>query len=452
VRRTKVTASIQQLRSADRTRLRDAWACKFLSERRDVRNIFVEYPQAKNQARLYYAKQPEATKREWAKHQLHPELYPMYVFPSFSDFRSWLDSKGALVTYDPAVAEANQVSPFSNEFEVNKESRTHGYMLCWHGRWGKDKPEVKTLMDARDLPLPAVVAAVTAEPFYEWLWGEFKKFSLERCEVMKWPKKSGKMEITIARKHPANLVHFHLAVTDPSKAHRLRDPQAWSFMGSQPHIVPAIGRGRYLFKALDVTHYYCQAPKFGAVFMYTNYAAFKECLVELSTVFGIWRRYKMDSEIAKEELMKTRGKGTRGYLYEIDQHVQWETARREKGHRMLVESLVKLRPSKIIPEVVDWMMMHSNGFGQFTRFPFLVLNGPSKHGKTLFARSLYGFEHTLVLSCQGVIQPNLKSFSRETCLDFSITSVSRVGMHRNPYDMFFGSSEQFFLDLCWWLY
>ena len=113
-----------------------------------------------------------------------------------------------------------------------------------------------------------------------------------------------KCQVTIRRKDPANLVHFHLAVSDTGRAHRLRDKVFWSFKGSAPVIVPVAGRGRYMFKALDASHYYCQAPKFGSVFVLSNYPIFTDCSVELNTIFGIWRRYKMDADVAKEQLMK----------------------------------------------------------------------------------------------------------------------------------------------------
>ena len=66
------------------------------------------------------------------------------------------------------------------------------------------------------------------------------------------------------------------------------------------------------------------------------------------------------------------------------------------------------KPPVFIPWVAEWMRLFSDHFGRNTRFPFLVLHGPSQHGKTTFAKQLYGPQKTLLLSCQNVQQPNLK--------------------------------------------
>ena len=49
-------------------------------------------------------------------------------------------------------------------------------------------------------------------------------------------------------------------------------------------------------------------------------------------------------------------------------------------------------------------------FEAASRFKFLVLEGESRWGKTRFACSLFGVEHTYVCNCQGVKQPFLARF------------------------------------------
>ena len=46
-----------------------------------------------------------------------------------------------------------------------------------------------------------------------------------------------------------------------------------------------------------------------------------------------------------------------------------------------------------------------------TRFKTLVLDGPSRMGKTSWAKSIFGAKSTLVLDCQNCIQPNLRAFA-----------------------------------------
>lgn len=78
-----------------------------------------------------------------------------------------------------------------------------------------------------------------------------------------------------------------------------------------------------------------------------------------------------------------------------------------------LQSLIVFKPNKVVQEVLAWQARMGDAFGTATRCPFLVLSGPSLFGKTTFAKNLWGAERSLVLSCQGVKQPNMKKFRRE---------------------------------------
>ena len=56
------------------------------------------------------------------------------------------------------------------------------------------------------------------------------------------------------------------------------------------------GRGRRLIRALDGAHYYIQAPKRGRVHQACNYAVFINFPVEMNTIFGLWRMFKLTDE------------------------------------------------------------------------------------------------------------------------------------------------------------
>ena len=141
------------------------------------------------------------------------------------------------------IADTDNPDTSIGEFDITAANRVHGYCLTWQGKWGHKNSSVKALA-ARDLPLPVMVAAIKTSPFYQWLWQEFKNFGLHMGGKFEWQKKTGKMEVTVRRRNPLNLVHFHLAVSDLSKRHRLRSPQEWAFLGARPHIVPTSQRGR----------------------------------------------------------------------------------------------------------------------------------------------------------------------------------------------------------------
>jgi hypothetical protein len=144
----------------------------------------------------------------------------------------------------------------------------------------------------------------------------------------------------------------------------------------------------------------------------TNYAIFSNCPVEIVTIFQLWKRYKMETETAKTQMKMSRSRNTKNFVMEMDYHVNWRKQCRDASEQEIIKILMKLKPFRIIPEVVEWVTMFVQGHGRMTRFPFLVLDGPSMYGKTRFAEALFGPANTLTLSCQGIAQPNMKYFER----------------------------------------
>ena len=118
-------------------------------------------------------------------------------------------------------------------------------------------------------------------------WRDFQRQMTSVVGQQGWPRWSCCAEISLKRKHSANLLHFHLAVSDPGRNHRLGRLAAWAFQGSTPVPKGTNGRGRHLIRALDGAHYYTQAPKRGRVYQACNYAAFTDFPVEMNTIFGL---------------------------------------------------------------------------------------------------------------------------------------------------------------------
>lgn len=372
----------------------------------------------------------------------------------------------------PSVPEANQsaVVPFQgrtlpgeekhpdDDLDSNAKERHMGYLLTWQGSWGYTDPEVRTLTSL-SLKGAALVQAVKRSVFFRLLWDDFKAFAVHRARERGWPLYSGKCEVTLGAKDPhRNVVHFHLQVSDPNARKKLTDKAYWNFLGFQPHIQPTAGRGRYLFKATCNGHYYAQSPKIGSVFVFTNYPCFKECPVEQPYVFGLWKRYKMEDEIAQQEIVRARGRGTKGFLQEIDFNRRWRQAQMSKAERRFMEWSIPLKPSKAFKVVIDWMKLFGEEYGRATRFPFLVLNGNSRMGKTRYAAQLWGPEHTLVLSCQGVLQPNLKDFNRSIkCIVYDEANHAMVFANKQVFqagldEVMLGQSACNEQAYCCWLY
>ena len=95
-------------------------------------------------------------------------------------------------------------------------------------------------------------------------------------------------------------------------------------------------------------------------------------------------------------------------MRQLDQHeelVQEEVMMQRYTEGQAAVS-AQLSPFKVIPQVGEWKLQYfAPEFAAASRFKFLVLEGDSRFGKTRFACSSFGVEHTYVCNCQGVKQP-----------------------------------------------
>ena len=80
---------------------------------------------------------------------------------------------------------------------------------------------------------------------------------------------------------------------------------------------------------------------------------------------------------------------------------------------------------KTIPVVSAWLSELS---ATRDRKKFLVLNGPSRLGKTQFAISLFGIENTLEVNCVSADHPPLRAFSPKLhkCIVFDEAPTTMV--------------------------
>ena len=255
------------------------------------------------------------------------------------------------------------------------------------------------------------------------------------ADLLEWPKRSIKMELTLDRAMPRNVVHFHMCLSDPARRHRLNQMEQWAYAGVKPFVSACGAQGSRVWKSLNTVHYYCQAPKIGSVFVYTNYERFTRFPVEGNAIFALWRLYKMTDASTIREITLSRCRGAAGIIRDINANTAWRRDCNEKAEQEWVHLRVPFKASKMYPAVFSWMHSFSHGHGEKTRFPFLVLNGPSRMGKTRYACNLYGKNKTLVLSCQGVSAPNLKVFRRHrhSCIVFDEASHDMVFKNKQVF-------------------
>ena len=402
--------AVSSLTSRQKSDFRDQWCLHLL--RRMPHLKATSYNDGLARAKELWQEQPSDHKTGWFLHMADAR-HPAPPFPAESTFgdRSGGSSRRGGGTASAAAGCAP--SQMTDE-------RLHGFLLTYNGSWGAGTPEVDALAMMQGTH-NELVAAVRHSAFYDALWREFVT-ELTLKSKRDWPQLSCKMELSLKRSKPQNLVHFHVALSNFDKPLRLGALGLWEFRGAFPHVRGTKGRGKALQRQLDAAHYYVQAPKFGSVFSETNYTRFQDFLVEATSIMSLWRFYKLSDEVAIEELLRGRVRGIRNHIAEISFVQEQLKQRREAALREVLEvRLSQLqKPPRCLPAVTEWLQLYTDGFGSRSRFPFLVLHGPSQYGKTSFAVSIFGPAATLVVSCQNVQQPNLTRFDRtlHKCLVF----------------------------------
>lgn len=341
---------------------------------------------------------------------------------------SWCESikKGHLdAMVRPSIQEllhsnANEDSPSETTKSTNgrrndefcdKTNGHRGGMLTWHGRWGMDREEVKEIMHSEE-KLERVVEMIRESSFYKQLWNSFNSFMTTLLgDKQEWPEISITMEVTRNRRKAHNLVHFHCAFSDAHRYHRKRDSKFYEFLHSKPHFAGLEARGqRGADRARSRLHYYIMAPKCGTVFDSCTFKRGEDYQVHSDSIMNLWRLRKIDSENAKRELIHCRVAGFERCMREIDLLAKEEQRMELKMEWQRIIRLMPEWPFEKVDAVEAWKEELKTQYGNAGRFPFLVLNGPSQFGKTRYAQSLFGKESSLLVSCQNVAVPNLRSF------------------------------------------
>ena len=290
--------------------------------------------------------------------------------------------------------------------------RTRGCLGTWNGMWLDQKEDWKQIVRENSDEAQLRVALGECVSF-QTLATEFDAFLKARCEKLGYDKWSWQFEMSTKSEDEGRL-HIHAFWHSNDNRCHGGFQEAWAFRGCKPMLKHCSARGRAMQRFLDRGHYYCQTNKTGWLKRNTNYWKYSAFAVEQKWVIGLWQLRKLSHAEAKLEIVQARGH-TKTYLNEIiyvearEEEIEIEQKRAADQRRLA--RFVK--PFREILDVELWKLQYKEVDGQppmASRFKFLVLNGPSCYGKTQFAKALYGEKNTLLVPCQGVVQPNLKGY------------------------------------------
>jgi len=327
------------------------------------------------------------------------------------------------------LEEKKQIEKEEHEKDFHR-FRTRGCLGTWNGKWLAEKQEWKQLL--KDHPeYDDLREALHGCPPIQALAKDFDAFLKARCERLNYDKWSWQFELSTHSEDEGRL-HIHAFWHSNNDRCHGGFQEAWAFAGCKPLLKHCSARGKAMQRFLDRGHYYCQTNKIGWLLRGSNYCKYEAFAVEQRWVIGLWQLRKLSHAEAKYEIIQARGH-TKTYLNEIsyveareeDIAIQQKKAEDQKRLAHLV------KPFRTILDVELWKLQYKSdqtGGPSASRFKFLVLNGPSCYGKTQFAKSIYGEKETLLVPCQGVVQPNLKDYvnTKHKCIVYDEISSKTI--------------------------
>ncbi len=282
-------------------------------------------------------------------------------------------------------------------------------LLTYNGDWGA--LQTSEFKDLHGLPLDDLVTRLRTDNSVQQLFDEFQLYGKKVQEKVKWCDIALSLEVctTTLKENGSVRLHGHIFLRS-DKPFRLPVMEDLGFSGSLPHMRHMGDKAAYaVSKNSWCGYFYLACPKAGVVHRWSNKEPFKDYLVQGQWVMNLLQSGKLSTVDAKPLLMRCCHNVAR-YVKELEVLEEQEELRVIKEAK---ESALRVlgptdRPFRVLPEVCLWEEQY--GVARH-RYKFLVLNGPTKLGKTQFARNLTppGKEFYLV-NCAAGSSPDLRSF------------------------------------------
>ena len=298
-------------------------------------------------------------------------------------------------------------------------------LLTYQGKWGElDWQSSKPLCE---ISLNDMVEILRGRPYLQRLWDRVKD-EAEQLKATTWANDVAvSLELCPETFIKGKLrVHVHLAL---KRVDRLwyRSQEDLELLGSKPHITLASGGSRKRARFTDWSaFYYVVCPKIGSILTHSSQRAFKDLLVNPEWVWHLLQQHKMELTVARDEIIRT-SKNTKRHLENLDILEKELSARSLRVEIKEKETqIAQVRSAfRVLPEVTSWLHVLTV---VADRRKFLVLDGPSRMGKTAFTVSLVPAGRALEVNCANVEYPPLRGFrtSAHSLVLFDEGSMSMV--------------------------
>ena len=230
------------------------------------------------------------------------------------------------------------------------------------------------------------------------------------------------------------LLHFHALLRHQHRAVFMPGPVGLVFRDVRPHIKAAPQLGGRREQRTWGGFFYCTVPKAGMVFQASSKMPFKNFPVQGQWVMALLQGSKISCSVARSLAVQVCS-GVSRLLADIEvcEREEEKFAIAQARERALKELALKRNAFKQIAEVQDW---DSQYLRTEERYMFLVLEGPSRVGKTAFARSLCPKgQEVYEVNCAAGGEPDMRGFrfSRHGLVLFDEIEAEAVASQRKLF-------------------
>jgi len=301
------------------------------------------------------------------------------------------------------IAKAKQT-----EYQSDRWCRSKNLLLTYQGDFGHYLAGGVT----KETDIADLVAIVQVSDFFEHLWAKAVDNMLIIVTEVKAAEYALCAELCTEshKERGETRIHFHLCLRANSNMEVRRRDQL-SMLGSLPHIRSELTAGQRKRQTDWCPYYYCTAPKVGQLKSRASKKPHRDFLVNQNWIWHLLSTGKMSLEDGKTELIAT----AKNLPRQMECLERWRSelsglALRQRIVEREQELSVLRKPFRRIAAVEQFKEDHAR---LASRKKFLVLDGPSRTGKTVFAMALVPPGRGLELNCSGTEDPPMKEFRHE---------------------------------------
>ena len=317
----------------------------------------------------------------------------------------------------------------------SNNNRCSGYMLTFHGPWGADlfEEHQQAGLPVSDDFLRQVYDKTRCDPQWEKLVEKFQNHIVKAALTHGIPHVSTAIEMCLKSASHVR-VHLHAMISGNRTRLRADHWDVYTFEGmpvahvsfsvsnrvvehskkgdrekseaGQPRLMP---NGRRTPEA----HYYLQFPKDGMLAQRSNFKKWQDFAVKIKWIKNQMQRRKISLADCIAEAIGSRD-GARNFVTEVEWLIKKEKDINIARKVLELQTVLRHGQKQFKPDpmlVSVWKQQYINCIAEARcRFRPLVLQGPSRVGKSRWAMSFFEAGQCLVLDCQNSVEPNLRQF------------------------------------------